>query len=192
MMSLRRSLAVAIGLTTLDAPAPAAAQQAAAAPTAAAPAARSCPVEAARRYLDAFGGRWDVERSGRAIGWIHVTAEARGCLVHEVEFLGGDTTGITVAFYDAGTREWRSHFVGADGTLLRLAGTWARDTLRLEGPGYDGRPGVAAIPHRLTIHHVAADTVRQLVETSEDGGRTWRARWDVRWVRPRRSGPAPR
>jgi hypothetical protein len=153
---------------------------------AAQPAASRCPVEPARRYAALASGDWELRRGGHAIGAVRVAVPSAGCLVQETEVLGADTTGVTVGFYDQTERRWVSSYVGADGTLLRLSGAW-RDsaTLVLTGPGYDPASVGRAVPHRLTTRRLAPDTLRQVVETSADGGRTWRVRWDVLWVRAR-------
>lgn len=54
---------------------------------------------------------------------------------------------------------------------------------RLEGPGFN--PRGQRILRRMTLRRIAADTVRQIWETSPDSGRTWMTVVDMRYTRAR-------
>ena len=151
----------------------------------------SCPASLAARYA-ALRGTWSLVQESKPIGKVVVTTEAGGCLGHETEILGGDTTGITVGFYDRPSDQWLSTYVGADGTLLRLAGGWqTSDRLVLEGPGYDGAKKGQPIPHRATLIRIHPDTLRQIIEIVRDSGRGWEVGYDARWIRDKAASSPP-
>ncbi|MBK6423527.1 MAG: hypothetical protein IPI38_07255 [Gemmatimonadetes bacterium] len=132
--------------------------------------------EASQRQFDFWLGRWDVTVGGNAAGTNEITLEEDGCLLHEhwVGSRGG--TGQSLNWYDRGTGEWHQVWVDNQGNGLQLAGRFTEGRLTLLGtaPGPDGRPQ----SQRLSFTPNADGTVRQLWETSSDGGQSWQVSFD--------------
>jgi hypothetical protein len=128
------------------------------------------------RQFDFWAGRWDVTSHGQPAGTNLVTIEERGCLIHEhwtgVE--GG--SGQSLNFYDRRDRQWHQVWVASTGNVLSLAGRYQDSSLVLRGEVL--QPGGRPLQHRLSFRPRADGTVRQLWETSTDGGATWAVQFD--------------
>ncbi len=131
---------------------------------------------AEHRQFDFWLGHWDVTVSGQAAGTNEITLEEDGCVLHEhwVGSKGG--TGQSFNWYDRAAGRWHQVWVDSQGTGLQLAGTYADGKLTLTGtaPGPGGTPQA----QRLTFFKNPDGTVRQLWESSADGGATWQAVFD--------------
>ncbi len=132
--------------------------------------------EAAQRQFDFWLGRWDVTVGANAAGTNEITLEEDGCLLHEhwVGSRGG--TGQSFNWFDRSTGLWHQVWVDNQGNGLQLAGRFSEGRLTLLGkaPGPDGRPQ----DQRLSFTPNADGTVRQLWETSSDGGASWQVSFD--------------
>jgi hypothetical protein len=128
------------------------------------------------RQLDFWVGQWDVTMGGRPAGTNLVTLEERGCAVHEHWTGTGGETGQSLNFYDRGDRRWHQVWISSSGNALQLAGEYAGGTLTFRGEAR--QPGGQTVQHRLSFHRNADGTVRQLWETSADGGRSWQVSFD--------------
>lgn len=131
---------------------------------------------AEHRQFDFWVGDWNVTVQGNQAGTNDVTLEEQGCVLHEhwVGSRGG--TGQSFNFYDRVEGKWHQVWVDNGGNYLHLTGSYADGQMRLAGtaPGPDGAPQ----PQRLTFFRNADGTVRQLWETSADGGRQWQVAFD--------------
>ena len=67
--------------------------------------------------------------------------------------------------------------------MLDYTGELSDGAMRFTGWSLD--PWGNQLEQKLTFFSVAADTVRQLFEQSADGGKTWTATFDGRYVRRR-------
>jgi hypothetical protein len=128
------------------------------------------------RQLDFWLGDWDVTSHGHPAGKNLVTAEESGCLVHEHWTGNEGDTGQSFNFYDRGDRKWHQVWVSNSGNVLDLAGTYTEGTLTYRGQSR--RPDGTALEHRLSFHANPDGTVRQLWQTSTDGGTTWSESFD--------------
>lgn len=128
------------------------------------------------RQLDFWVGRWDVTVRGRTAGTNLVTSEEQGCLVHEHWAGAGGETGQSLNYYDRHDRQWHQVWMSSTGNALQLAGRYADGTLTYHGQVR--QPDGRVQEHRLSFHRNADGTVRQLWETSSDGGASWQVSFD--------------
>jgi hypothetical protein len=144
----------AAAAAAVAAPATVGAQQAAAAP---------CAGSEHRRF-DFWAGSWTVTDSAgaRTFGRNTITIMEGGCVLHErwTSAATPPSTGQSLNANDRTTRQWGQTWVGNDGLVLHLRGGLERGRMGLAG---DGR-------------------VRQLGESSRDGGITWAVAFDG-WYR---------
>jgi hypothetical protein len=144
-------------------------------PAQAAPAPPRCDTPDHRRF-DFWVGDWDVTSDGQPVGTNLITLEEAGCVVHEHWTGTEGGTGQSFNFYDRADRRWHQWWVSNSGQVLDLAGTFADSTLTLRGERR--RPNGSTIMHRLAFRANPDGSVRQLWETSKDGGSTWEIAFD--------------
>jgi hypothetical protein len=128
------------------------------------------------RQLDFWVGDWDVTSHGQPAGKNLVTREEDGCLVHEHWTGASGDTGQSFNFYDRGDQKWHQVWVSNSGNVLDLAGTYVDGTLTYYGR--NRRPDGRMLEHRLSFHANPDGSVRQLWQTSADGGATWKESFD--------------
>lgn len=175
MTPIRRSLLTACALAALivSAPYDARAEDAPAAP-AAKPKACSGPEY---RQFDFWLGTWEVRMpDGTLAGNNRIEADVDGCAVieHWTGAQGG--RGTSLNFYDAATKRWSQTWIDNHGSPLRLEGAFRDGHMVLAGDqtGADGK----TTRNRLTWTPRPDRHVRQLWESSTDGGTTWTVEFD--------------
>lgn len=137
------------------------------------------------RQFDFWVGEWDVFRpDGQPAGHNSITVEMGGCVVHEsYSAARGPYHGESFNIYDRPRGLWHQTWVDNGGTLLRLEGGWADDRMVLSGE-VTGPDGSVAL-HRITWSRIDGDPdrVRQLWETTTDGGASWSVVFDGEYRR---------
>jgi hypothetical protein len=149
-----------------------------------------CMSRAEYRQFDFWVGEWDAyDPRGRRAGASVIERVANGCGILEnwTGALGG--TGKSINFYDPQAGKWFQYWIGADGNPHRFSGIYKDDALRFEGEPFmqNGKRVIT----RLTFFDVDANTVRQLSEQSDDGGKSWAVVYDFKYVRRGQAGGAP-
>ncbi|MGH7514295.1 MAG: hypothetical protein ACREOQ_15380 [Gemmatimonadales bacterium] len=128
------------------------------------------------RQLDFWVGDWNVTVGGGQAGTNLVTLEERRCLVHEHWTGARGETGQSFNFYDRDDGAWHQVWVSSSGNVLNLTGHYADG--RLTFVGENRKPDGSTLRHRLSFHANPDGTVRQLWETSSDGGSSWATSFD--------------
>jgi hypothetical protein len=148
---------------------------------AAAPPSQVCGAAEFHQF-DFWIGEWDVMRpdGGRA-GENRIESILGGCVLRESWTGVRGNRGTSYNIYDATRRRWHQTWVDDQGTLLVLEGAFAGDRMTLEGVSTDsaGRPQ----RQRITWQPTGPGRVRQLWESSSDGGATWTVAFDGRYVK---------
>ena len=96
----------------------------------------------------------------------------------EVTAPNGNVAGTSLNAYDASSGRWHQTWIGSDGVLLLLDGAFRAGTMELSGVTV-GRDG-AKTHHRIrwTTLPGSPARLRQLWESSTDGGKTWAVAFD--------------
>ncbi|MDZ4675599.1 MAG: hypothetical protein SGI84_14185, partial [Gemmatimonadota bacterium] len=128
------------------------------------------------RAFDFWVGDWNVTMGGNQAGTNRITLEEGGCILHEhwVGALGG--SGQSMNFFDRSTGEWNQVWVDRGGGVIRLTGTFVDGTLRYRS--VVRRPDGGTVEHRLLFTPNPDGSVRQLWETTTDGGKHWAVSFD--------------
>ena len=128
------------------------------------------------RQFDFWVGDWDVTVNAKQAGTNLVTLEEDGCVVHEHWKGARGGTGQSFNFYDRQDGKWRQVWVSNDGSTLFLSGNYENNVLTLAGENKqaDG----STVLNRIGFRNNPDRSVRQLWETSSDGGATWTAAFD--------------
>jgi hypothetical protein len=177
MRALLSSLAVATGLCV---PAFVAGGQSSSGTTAASP---SCS-RPEHRQFDFWVGEWDVTTAdGRRAGTNRIRPIDGGCALREEWQGAGGGTGTSLNIFDATTGRWHQTWVGSDGLLLQLDGGMKDGSMELAGSTV-GANGARTL-HRIRWTPLGGQParVRQLWESSTDGGRTWSVAFDGTYAR---------
>jgi len=134
------------------------------------------------RQFDFWVGTWKVfNPQGRQVGTNTIERTLDGCVLHEQWQSAGAHRGFSYNIYDRTTGKWHQSWVDNSGMLLQIDGGLAGRDMVLTGSGIG--PGGAKVLNRITWTPVAADSVRQLWETSSDEGRTWSVAFNGMYVR---------
>jgi hypothetical protein len=142
------------------------------------------------RQFDFWVGTWDVAANGKHAGVNRIEKILDGCALLESWTGAGGYRGNSLNFYDASLRQWHQTWIDQAGNPLALDGTFADGKLTLSG----ARPGAASgetVAHRIVWTPLPSGQVRQLWETSTDGGNTWAVAFDGLYTRQLESSGAP-
>ena len=124
------------------------------------------------RQFDFWIGEWEVTRpDGKFAGHNRITPILGGCALREEWTGAGGNQGTSLNAWDPDARRWRQTWVDQGGTVLLLAG------------GIDGgkmvlQSGDGASRQRITWTPMGDGRVRQLWDSSSDGGKTWKVEFD--------------
>ena len=151
-------------------------RRAADAPAKTAPAAKPCS-SAEYRQFDFWMGDWDVTASsGKVAGTNRIMPILGGCAMREEWKGAGGLSGTSLNMWDAAGKRWRQTWVDDRGNVLVLVGQYRDAKMTLEGEGV-GDSGVT-VRNRITWSRLSDGRVRQLWETSKDGGKSWGVEFD--------------
>jgi hypothetical protein len=144
-----------------------------------------CQSDSTYAALDFWLGQWDVYVGDQLVGSNRITRILHGCAVLEEwrDTEGGE--GRSLFYVEPGTTRWKQVWVTDDARMVggtkekHLIARLPDGGVRFQGelPLPDGR----LVLDRTTLTPIRPGEVRQLIETSRDGGTTWRAGFDARY-----------
>ena len=127
------------------------------------------------RQFDFWLGRWDAVFVGQGGATSEITRDEEGCNIYE-HFLGGGTIGLSVSFFNHDTGKWYQTYVDNAGGRILLSGTLVTGRMILATAG-------TTTFSRITWS-VNGSGVRQLGESTVNGGATWTTVFDGLYTRP--------
>ena len=134
---------------------------------------RTCERDPTYNQLDFWVGRWEVyDAKGRALGRNFIAKTLMDCLLlQNWQALGESGNGMSVSFFDPGSGKWRQDWVSDRGAVIRYEGERKDGGMYFQGENVavDGTRELS----RMTLSPREDGTVRQFVEQSKDGGKTW-------------------
>jgi hypothetical protein len=142
---------------------------------------RACAA-AEHHQFDFWIGEWDVTLpDGSRAGSNRIEPILGGCALRETWTGARGSHGTSYNAYDASRRRWHQTWVDDQGNLLVLEGTLAGGRMTLEGETVDSAGH--SQQQRIVWERTAPGHVRQLWETSSDGGATWTTAFDGHYVK---------
>jgi len=125
--------------------------------------------------LDFWIGKWDVSQNGQLVGTNTVEATLNGCAVleHWRDVAGGE--GSSLFYYDPSADAWKQVWVTDQ--ALRLGGM--KEKSEQKDFTSSTRIRFQGAIDRTTLTREADGKVRQLIERSAEGGKTWRTTFDA-------------
>ena len=132
------------------------------------------------RQFDFMLGDWNVATAeGKLVGRDHIEKTYGSCVVQEHWTSVDGGTGGSVSIYDMSRKLWHQTWVDSTGTLVVLEGGLKDGRMVMTGEmtqaGKRVQDRMSWMPQDGKI--------RQLWETSEDGGKSWRTIFDVYYSR---------
>jgi hypothetical protein len=143
-----------------------------------APPPRACGQDPAYARLDFWVGHWDVvDPKGVRQGENRIEKTLGGCALLEHWRDADGSEGKSLFYFRRSEKRWKQVWVTDDGAVKEKA-----ERLDFPGPGlrFQGKiptPSGETVLDRTTLTLLPDGRVRQLIEQSRDGGKTWRA-WE--------------
>jgi hypothetical protein len=133
------------------------------------------------RGFDFWLGSWNVTVQGKPAGTNVIESAMQGCALieHWTSSTGGHGTSLN--FYDRRTKTWSQAWIDEGGNALHLSGDLTDGRMILQSAPRTTPQGV--VVQRITWSKNADQSVRQVWESSTDGGKTWSVAFDGRYVR---------
>jgi hypothetical protein len=130
----------------------------------------------AYRQFDFWQGEWNVATAdGKLVGRDRIEKDYGGCVLQEHWTSVDGGTGGSVTIYDMSRKLWHQTWVDSTGTLVVLEGNLKDGRMVMEGEmTQDGK----RVRDRMSWTPQDGK-IRQLWETSSDGGKTWKTIFDV-------------
>jgi hypothetical protein len=154
----------------------------ASAPAQGSPSRQAACIAPEHRQFDFWIGEWDVQLpNGRKAGTNRIEPILGGCALQESWIGAGGMAGHSYNVYDSSRKVWHQTWVDGQGNLLQLEGGFANNRMTLSGETRDSAGAV--VLNRITWNPTAPGRVRQLWETSTDGGATWTVAFDGRYIK---------
>jgi len=128
------------------------------------------------RQFDFMLGDWNVATTeGKLVGRDHIEKTYGACVVQEHWTSVDGGTGGSVSMYDASRKLWHQTWVDSTGTLVVLEGGLKDGRMVMTG---EMTQAGKRVQDRMSWTSQDGK-IRQLWETSEDNGKTWRTIFDV-------------
>jgi hypothetical protein len=131
------------------------------------------------RQLDYWLGEWDVLAQGQKIAQSSIQLALNDCVIFE-NYLSIDNSyaGKSFSLWNAATKKWEQQYVDTTGRFTHWTGGLADGTMVMTTES-------AGATQRMSYIKDGPDKVRQLIEVSTDGGKTWSAGYDGVYLRRR-------
>jgi hypothetical protein len=138
------------------------------------------------RQFDFWIGHWDVYGAdGNKVGENRIDAFGNGCALLENWSGSSGVTGKSLTMYDATDRQWHQTWVDSSGSRLLLDGGLVDGNMVMGSESPNPTAPGATVRQRIHWTPAPDGSVRQLWETSTDGGHSWSVAFDGRYVKRR-------
>jgi hypothetical protein len=140
--------------------------------------------EPVHRQFDFWIGHWDVFLpDGSKAGENRIESILGGCALQEFWSGRGGLSGSSLNSFDSTDRKWHQIWIDNSGGRLDLAGTFEGNAMSMSSTApHPEKPGTT-ITHKITWTPNSDGSLRQLWQTSDDGGKTWSTAFDGRYAR---------
>ncbi|HJQ41022.1 MAG TPA: hypothetical protein VKB93_28120 [Thermoanaerobaculia bacterium] len=131
------------------------------------------------RQFDFWLGEWDVETNGQKIARSSIQLILDECVVFE-NYEAPGYSGKSLSTWSSGNKRWEQYYTDTAGGARFWSGA-LQDGKLVMTTEFDR--GGTKVTNRMTYSKEGPDRVRQFIETSIDGGKTWAAGYDGMYVR---------
>ncbi|MEO6212537.1 MAG: tetratricopeptide repeat protein, partial [Vicinamibacterales bacterium] len=148
--------------------------------------ARPCEHDPRYRELDYWIGEWEVRGVNQPpqapASTSTITRIHNGCVILETYAAPG-YAGQSFNIFDRSKGQWHQAWVDTTGGLHEYWGGPKDGSMVYEGSIPPAPGQTARTQTRMSLLKVGPDTVRQLAETTLDGGKTWQVAYDLTYTR---------
>ena len=138
---------------------------------------RLCEKDPVFRQFDYWLGEWDVEVAGKRVARSSIQLILSDCVIFENYWrLDNTYSGKSFSMWDSTRKQWEQNYVDSSGSSSHWLGALENDRLVF----YD-RTGKAV--QRMTYTNEGPDRVRQTIDVSTDGEKTWNSGFNGLYVR---------
>lgn len=135
--------------------------------------ARPCEYDERYRQFDFWLGEWHVYNpAGTRVGTNHVEKMLEGCALQENWTSAGGIQGKSTNYLDPANGNWIQVWVSQGGDNIYYEGVFKDGGMHFQGESVD-REGTRSLSRMLIAPMGDTGKVRQVIETSTDGGITW-------------------
>lgn len=134
------------------------------------------------RQFDFWIGEWEVTSLGQKAGENRIETYANGCFLLENWTSASGGSGHSMNFYDGANEKWHQIWVDSGGTSIIVEGG-LRDDGAMHFEGEHLYPNGTRQLYKMTFTPNDDGTVRQYIEQSADGGKTWSVWFDGLYAR---------
>lgn len=135
------------------------------------------------RQFDFWAGEWEVTApNGQRAGGNRIERTLKGCALIEHWTSASGNEGTSINYYDRLTRQWYQSWMSDYGGALRMKGGLVDGAMVMVTDPVT-RPNGSTVVHKTTWTPNADGSVRQLWETTTDGGKTWAVSFDGMYVK---------
>jgi tetratricopeptide (TPR) repeat protein len=136
------------------------------------------------QQFDFWVGDWSVSSKGNVIGENKIEKILNNCVLIENWSSKSGNQGKSFNSYHPGLKQWQQHWVDNFGTTMTYTGEWREGAMRLQSSSLDAKGDAQLL--KMTFTPIDQDTVRQLIESSSDNGKTWVINFDGTYQRKKK------
>jgi tetratricopeptide (TPR) repeat protein len=145
-----------------------------------------CFADSKIREFDFWVGEWNVYQTGTnyLVGYSVIQIASGGCMILENwTATGSPHNGKSINFVDSKTGKWEQVWVGSGGGGANFFtnGEYRDSAMQFDFEQTDAKGN--KLKGRFTFFNQGRNQVRQLNETSADGGKTWNTVYDFTYIK---------
>ena len=134
------------------------------------------------RNFDFWSGNWQVTSNDQVAGTNNIYFIQDSCILLENWIGAGGTTGTSMNYYDKTDKSWNQLWIDNQGNKLMLKGQFNGESMVLiSQPIINDTKSI--VIHKITWTPLENGDVRQLWESSQDGGNNWQVLFDGKYTK---------
>jgi hypothetical protein len=141
-----------------------------------------CKADENRHAFDFWIGKWNVTQDGQFAGTNDIQPILGHCVLLEQWESATGQKGKSFNYYDPGKKHWRQVWISDTGSVVEYTGEARDGGMYFTAETVDPTDG-SVTDHKFEFTRYDNGDVRQLWQTSTDGGKTWTTIWDGRYAR---------
>lgn len=145
--------------------------------------ARPCVSSPEARQFDFWVGDWEVTVGGVRAGQSRVEKILNDCVVFENWTGASGYVGKSFNLYDRQKKRWQQTWVDGMGGVTEYFGEWKDGALRYEAKGIVPAGEKDPADQTMVFFKLDDGRVRQLIQQTRDGGKTWSVVFDGLYAR---------